>query len=93
VEAFLAERCLWVKKNPARNVLTGRSSLTWSGTGGEGRKTGGKKITHTVISFEGRGKNRTALHFCYYVNGKPENDPEKFTWLVEEIEARLAQTP
>ncbi len=91
VEAFMEERYLWVKKNPAGTVLTGRSSRTWSGTDGEGRKTGGKKITHTVISFEPLGANRTALHFCYYVNGKPENDPERFAWLVEEIEAKLTQ--
>ena len=91
VEAFLAERYLWVKKNPARTVLTGRSSRTWSGTDGRGRKTGGKKITHTVISFAAQGKSRTALHFCFYVNGKPETDPEKFSWLSEEIDLRLRQ--
>lgn len=91
VAALMAERYLWVKENPARTVLTGRSSRTWSGADGMGRKTGGKKITHTVISFEALGKSRTALHFCFYVNGRPENDPEKFSWLSEEIELRLRQ--
>jgi hypothetical protein len=91
VASFMEERYLWVQKNPARTVLTGRSSRTWSGSDGMGRKTGGKKVTHTVISFEAQGKSRTALHFCFYVNGRPEPDPEKFSRLSEEIDLRLRQ--
>jgi hypothetical protein len=91
VASFMEERYLWVKKNRSRTVLTGRSSRTWSGSDGMGHKTGGKKITHTVISFEALGKNRTALHFCFYVNGRPEPDPEKFSLLSEEIDLRLRQ--
>jgi len=91
VESFLEERYAWVEKNPARTLLKGRSSRTWSGADARGRKTGGKKITHTVISFESLDKGRTALHFCFYVNGKPENDPDKFSWLSEEIDLRLRQ--
>jgi hypothetical protein len=92
VESFMEERYVRVNRNPARTVLQGRSSRTWSGGLDErGRKTGGRKITHTVISFEALGKSRTALHFCFYVDGKPEIDPEKFSWLSEEIELRLRQ--
>lgn len=69
---------IWVNKNPTSIVLKCRPSSTRSGSDGMVIKTGGKKITHMVISFESLGNSQTALHICFYVNGKPENDPEKF---------------